>query len=298
MAIALTPGGPLYTSPREVHRACNHRPPQGRVPVIRHGGHASGSSRHRPACPSSPVRAAARPRPRCRPGRGHARRAGAVLRAGRHEPGHPLRRRRPPEQAELVEPSRGALAARRPGRRDQGRQGRSLEDEMRRVGRRPQVVSGRQRQRQGGLQAVRPEGRVRRPEPVRRRLRPAPGRLRRRSAADGHAHLVKDEDQAAGRRPGHRVRHGLRWQLDRRLRRALARQQLVPDHEDRHPERVVDVRGQGALRGAWPPAVHGRRDPRAARHVGLHRGHRRQPLAEHDPVARRGRGRPARSSRS
>ena len=250
---------------------CNHRPPQGRVPVIRHGGHASGP--RRPAT-GTPVVSASR----CRSGIAlgaalaaamlgalapasvlggtslDARCDGAALRSKPSSSSH--REARLPRDARVVATKvvKG---------------GHWKTQCARLVRRRPQVVPRRQRQRQGGLAgctARRPStapgacstsstsrsrppaagsacGRTRTPRPRRRSsCRPAPGSSRRaRSPAGAGAPTATGASRGT---------------------------QLVPDHEDRHPERVVDVRRQGALRGAraacGPPRSRCRRP---ARHV-------------------------------
>ena len=97
------------------------RPPQGRVPVTRFGGHASGAHRHRAAHTSPRAHAAARAGHQRGPRGRDARRPRAVARARRHQPRRALRRRCPAQQAEQHGAPRGPPAAGRAGRREPDR---------------------------------------------------------------------------------------------------------------------------------------------------------------------------------
>ena len=118
------------------------------------------------------------------------------------------------------------------------------------------LVQDRQRQRQERAVPLRQAACLRRAEPVLRDHDAARGRLQRRSPPQRHAHPRAEQAQACGGREGHRVGHGIGRQVERRLRPGELGAHLVPDHQDRQPKRVLDLRG--SRRCTWPAACCGR----------------------------------------
>ena len=189
------------------------------------------------------------------------------------------------------------LPQRRPGRRDAGGQRRALADPVRRLVRRRAAAgtawsasTASPSQKLYGQKAV-----YGAPSLFRRRLHAARGGLRRRPAPHGHAGHGDREGQAAGRRQGHRLGHASR--ADAGPPTATARCRGTSWYRiTQIGDRRACPRCSASRRCTRPAACCGptaAEDPAAPRHVRLHRGHRRQPLAGHDRLAGRRRGRQA-----